>query len=263
MPKHDETSVYRLATETGFIEVRDDGDTRLMHFGRPPIQSAMSLADPAALVLPYTRAMMAFLLFRPVPRAVLLLGLGGGSLVKFMLEYFNETHITAVDLNADVVSIAHQYFGLPHPSERLSIAVGDASDFVREQTATMDTLLVDVFDEFGLPERLMNPDFYGDCHACLEKDGLMVANLRAKDADELREALHNVRLAFRRQTLCMTVDGDDTLIALAFKRKPKDLRFSTLRERAALLARLYPLDFPGFVANLAKTNQASARSLFM
>lgn len=263
MPKRDETPIYRLATETGFIEVRDDGNTRLMHFGRPPVQSAMSLADPTALALPYTRAMMAFLLFRPLPRTVLLLGLGGGSLAKFMLEHFGETHITAVDLSADVVSIAHDYFGLPRHSGRLSIAVGDAWDFIRGQTVTVDVLLVDVFDEFGLPERLMNPDFYGDCYACLENDGLMVANLRAKDADELREALHNIRLAFRRQTLCMTVEGDDTLIALAFKRKPKDLRLSILRERAALLARLYPLDFPAFVENLAKTNPASARSLII
>ena len=44
---------------------------RSLHVGGEAIQSSMRLGDPFALALDYTRCMMAFLLFHPEPRGVL------------------------------------------------------------------------------------------------------------------------------------------------------------------------------------------------
>jgi spermidine synthase len=63
--------------------VHEDGDTMSLHFDISSIQSRMCMADPNALELEYTRAMMGFLLFVPQPRELLIIGLGGGSLAKY------------------------------------------------------------------------------------------------------------------------------------------------------------------------------------
>jgi hypothetical protein len=52
---------------------------RRMHFTNDATQSAMLLADPDALICQYTRKMMAFLLFNPNPKHIIMIGLGGGS----------------------------------------------------------------------------------------------------------------------------------------------------------------------------------------
>ena len=105
--------VHQAQSDEGVIEVVDSGDSRSLHFGTHPRQSSMRISDPAYLDLSYTQAMMGALLLNPVPRRVLIVGLGGGSLVKFLLHHFPRCQIDVVEYRQDVIDVAHQFFGLP------------------------------------------------------------------------------------------------------------------------------------------------------
>src|SRR5690349_9611761 len=85
--------------------ILDYGQTRILYFTTAAVQSAMRLDDPEALIAPYTRKMMAFLLFLPAPRHVLMIGLGGGSLAKFCYRHLPRTRISVVEVNADVIAL--------------------------------------------------------------------------------------------------------------------------------------------------------------
>ena len=98
MRKYHGTVIHRSQDSRGVIEVVDDGCTRSLHFGNAVRQSAMDLNRPEYLVLTYTRAMMSCLLFKPTPCKVLLIGLGGGSLAKFLLHHIPNCTIDAVEL---------------------------------------------------------------------------------------------------------------------------------------------------------------------
>src|SRR5512138_3544669 len=87
MQRYDGHLVHRTQDELGPIEVVEDTLYRSLHFGTEPKQSSMLLGDPLALVLSYTRSMTTALLFVPQVRRVLLIGLGGGSLAKFILHH--------------------------------------------------------------------------------------------------------------------------------------------------------------------------------
>jgi hypothetical protein len=65
-----------------------------------------SSAGANALELPYTREMMAGLLLRdpPWPRQALLIGLGAGSLAKFIYHQLPATRITVVEIDPQVES---------------------------------------------------------------------------------------------------------------------------------------------------------------
>jgi spermidine synthase len=67
----------RSATRPQIIETSAE---RQLQFKDSVLQSRMRLDDPFALVAPYTRQMMSFLLFNPDPVHVLMIGLGGGSM---------------------------------------------------------------------------------------------------------------------------------------------------------------------------------------
>ena len=79
---------------------------RSLHVGGEAIQSAMRIDDPFRLALDYTRCMMAFLLFLPDPRDVLMIGLGGGSLAKFVYRQLRRSRVRAIECDARVVQAA-------------------------------------------------------------------------------------------------------------------------------------------------------------
>ncbi|MDQ2695423.1 MAG: hypothetical protein M3Z21_08605, partial [Pseudomonadota bacterium] len=105
MQRYGGTLVHCSRDAEGFIEVVDQFGLRSLHFGNPTLQSRMRLADPAALMVDYTRAMLAPLLFIDPPATVLILGLGGGSLARFMLYHFPRCRVQVVERRAAVVEV--------------------------------------------------------------------------------------------------------------------------------------------------------------
>ena len=105
-PSDDNESVY----------ISEKFGVRTLHIGSDTVQSSMRLSKPNDLEVSYTRSMMGFLLFNPQPRSVLMIGLGGGSIAKFIYHRFPEARAVAVEVNQQVVDVARQYFFVP-PNE--------------------------------------------------------------------------------------------------------------------------------------------------
>ena len=152
--------------------------TKALHFSISELQSRMDVRRPDALDLEYTRLMMGFLLLAPQPARLAMIGLGGGSLVKFCHRHLAGTHICVVEINPHVIALRDD-FNLPPDGPRLTVLLGDGADFVRCPPGPVDVLLVDGFDQDGLPEALSSQRFYDDCAALLAPAGLLVLNLHA------------------------------------------------------------------------------------
>lgn len=151
-------------------------DSKALHFSICEIQSRMRIDRPHALDLAYTRTMMAFMLFLPEPRQLGMIGLGGGSLVKFCHRHLTGTRIEVVEINPHVIALRDE-FRVPPDDERLQIRRGDGADFVRQGRDRLDVLLVDGFDHEGQPPALCSQGFYDDCRGLLRADGMLVVNL--------------------------------------------------------------------------------------
>jgi len=78
---------------------------------------------------------------------VLLLGLGGGSMAKYLLHFFPRVQIDAVELRPAVVRIAHDYFSLPENHQGLQLHYCAAEDFIQDTHAAghYDLIAVDLF----------------------------------------------------------------------------------------------------------------------
>lgn len=150
--------------------------SRALHFSIGEMQSRMDLRKPDALDLEYTRTMMAFLLFKPQPALIGMIGLGGGSLVKFCSRHLPDTRLTVIEINPHVIALRDD-FQIPKDDARLAVICADGAQFVRDPPEPFDVLLVDGFDTFGLPDELSSQRFYDDCFEALLPDAVMVANL--------------------------------------------------------------------------------------
>jgi spermidine synthase len=152
--------------------------TKALHFSICETQSRMLLGDPYALDLAYTRTMMGFLLFDPQPQRIAMIGLGGGSLAKFCYRHLPNSHIQVVEINPHVIALRDE-FHVPRDDARFRVVRGDGAQFVRDPPHRFDVLLVDGFDDNGMPARLASQRFYDNCREALAPNGVMVANLHS------------------------------------------------------------------------------------
>lgn len=208
--------------------VADTGGTRALHFAKDEVQSRMDVRDPHALALAYTRMMMGFLLFVPAPATIGMIGLGGGSLVKFCHRHLPHTRLTVVEINPHVIAL-RETFCVPRDDARLEVCEADGAVFVRETARRFDVLLVDAYDETGLPEPLATQRFFDDCRAALTREGMLVVNLHAAHP---HHAVHVDRIRRSFDDAVIVVDDtarDNRIVFADSERPPRELRLGPLR----------------------------------
>lgn len=242
------------------IEVRERHGVRTLHLDTDTVQSAMRVDRPDALELSYTRAMMAFLLFVPPPRSALLLGLGGGSLVKFMYRALPETRLRVVEIKREVVEVARTYFGLPQECGRLSITIDDGARLVGSGLESVDALLVDAYDGRSLASSLATDAFFQSARASLSPRGVLAMNLWSSDRAFDRN-LQKIERAFSGCCICLPAERPGNVIVFAFAAPPQRLRWVELREQAGSLQDRFGLEFPRFVEGLKKMNACDSAGL--
>src|SRR5262245_15363690 len=139
--------LWRRATgDGGSVYITERFGVRSLHIDSNTIQSSMRLARPNELELAYTRSMMAFLLFNERPARVLMVGLGGGSLAKFIYHRMPDAHIEVIEINPQVVAVARSHFHLPADDARLTVRTGDGAEWLARPGAAADVIIVDGYD---------------------------------------------------------------------------------------------------------------------
>ncbi|WP_390622828.1 Polyamine aminopropyltransferase [Ralstonia syzygii] len=170
------------STYDGTPQVLETQHALSLHFDALATQSLMSRKNPDQLVLGYTRAMMGFLLWHPTPARISMIGLGGGSLAKYCYRHLPNTKIAVIEINPAVIALRDR-FQIPPDDERLEVVCADGADYVANQDARPDVILVDGFLADGMPVQLGTADFYAACHARLAETGVLVANFLECDPD--------------------------------------------------------------------------------
>lgn len=249
------------AEDAETVYVSEKFGVRSLHIGSDTVQSSMRLARPNDLELSYTRSMMAFLLFQSVQRSVLMVGLGGGSVAKFVRHHMPEVRVRVLEIDPQVVAIARQCFLVPPDDARFEVIIGDGAEYMTREDVRADVIMVDGYDAESHVEALATRQFYADCRARLAPGGVLVVNLWGGDR-EFNDVLKRIEDAFPDGTLCLPARKLGNVIAFGFRDPPGPLRWEVLRTRAAELEAQYGMEFPQFVAGLHAMNRHDEDQLY-
>jgi spermidine synthase len=234
--------------------ILDNGQIRYLYFSFDFIQSAMRISDPDALDLRYTQKMMSFLLFNPNPGNIAVIGLGGGSIIKFCYRRLPLATLTAVEINPHVVALRDE-FCVPRDDARLTIIHGDGAKFVAGHDSDIDALLVDAYDREGLAPTLSSRGFVEHALNCLAPGGVLVVNLAGK-REGFASVVAEIIDVFGNRVLAIRVREDEHHIVFAFRDGPFPPQWRQIGVRAKELRERFGLDFPAFSRKLEQSSTA-------
>jgi len=225
------------------INLSEERGVRYLHFGTRWVQGAMRIARPWALELEYTRDLMFPLLLRgdDWPGRVLQVGLGAGSVTKFLHRNRPAAKVTVVEIEASVVEAARRWFRLPDEDTRLRIVLGDGSEYVATRDRHYDLIVVDGFDDQGRPGMLDSEPFYLDCRSRLGRGGMMSVNLLTRTRG-VTASVERMRRAFDGRVLVLPPSEAGNTVAIAAVGDPIDESLAALREAARRLRTATGLD---------------------
>ena len=212
----------------------------------------MRIRRPYALELAYTREMMACLLLRTDkdwPRRALLIGLGAGSLAKFIYRHLPQTRITAVEIDARIAPMAQQYFRLPEDQQRLKVVIADGADFVVQHSGRYDAIFVDGFGPDARAGRLDTAEFYAACRARLSPQGLLICNLLSHSRG-FAASSRRIDTAFEKRTIVFPSLDSGNAIAFGACGEAIDVTLEEMRVQAMTLKLRTGLDLRPTITRL-------------
>jgi spermidine synthase len=173
---HQERSLYRN------ILVTEDAERRCMRFTiterTGQNQSCHFLDDHDKLVFPYAKMVLSSLLVQDNPQRILIVGLGGGTLVNTYSKLFPQAEIVIPEIDEAVVRVAKDYFDFTETA-RIKAEAVDARVFVKRagiRQQKFDLVILDAFNGEYIPEHLMSAEFLTEVKALLPENGMVVAN---------------------------------------------------------------------------------------
>jgi len=120
----------------------------------------------------------AFFFNPPAIRRVLVLGVGGGAVIRLLNRFVGPEEIIGVELNPVHIQVARRFFGIGR--NQATLVCADAAEWIREYRGPpFDLIVDDIFgEESGEPERAVVADssWFSQLTSRLSRKGILVLN---------------------------------------------------------------------------------------
>ena len=172
--------LYEKESAYGYIQVVQDGTKTELILNEG--EAVHSIYDPQSLLTggPWDYMLIADS-FRPAgqdeikPASVAILGLAGGTAARqYTAAYGTSVRITGVEIDPDILSVAHRYFHLDEPN--VHPVVADARYWLDTQAAKYDVIVMDAYRQPYIPFHLTTREFFSEVRAHLAPGGVAVVN---------------------------------------------------------------------------------------
>lgn len=206
--------VYERNDNHGPVTVFEKHNKRYLTFGNAVEQSCLNLDKPYQLDHSYTQAMMLALLLKKDIRRALLLGLGGGSLVRALRHVRTNLEIHAVEYRSIVIDVAQEWFLLPD-DKNIHLHCDDAVDFITQPEPEYDLMFTDLYLAAGVHDAQNDGGFLSNCQKHLSDSGILMANQWSDSYSDAQLAREALKAAFGNKLLSLHVEGG-SIVTFAF-----------------------------------------------
>ena len=246
--------IYELQSQYQFITVLDtaSGYRKLIFDGKldgsDHIQSEMKLSDHYKLSLPPTRHIMAALPLVKNPQHILILGLGGASMQRYLYRLLPDAKIETAELDPAVIKVATAYFFFKEDARQI-VHPGDGRKFIENSKDKYDIIFLDAFSATSIPYPLSTQQFLKATKDHLVPGGIVGANIPDM-LPEYRDMLKTYTTVFAELHLLKCANRGENVILVAYPNKA-GLTTQSWVDKARAFEKKHPtgLDLPQLIEN--------------
>lgn len=146
--------------------------------------------------------------------SVLLLGLGGGSVIETLRTDFRYGKmITAIDIDPKIIELAKNEFNLIE-AEQLKIVCDDALLFMQSTTEAFDLIIIDLFIDVTVPDAFLKTDFWQDVLKASSANGTVLfnASLEKTKSKALNQVIDFLKTHFYTTEIFEKVNNTNTIV---------------------------------------------------
>lgn len=147
-------------------------------------------------------------------KSVLILGMGGGSVIETLREDFNYIHkIDAIEIDPIIIDIAKTEFGISE-NQNLKIHCADAYKFVETNTEKFDVIIVDLFIDLTVPNKFLSTEFWDNVINSKSSKGSIIFNASVRDSkeDSIKTLVNYLKTKVFKVDVFENVNNTNTLI---------------------------------------------------
>lgn len=228
--------IYRTQSEFNTIVVTEDSQgIRTLRFAdHGARQSVVKLDDPDYIALPYAKAIQVALALPEDPKRVLIVGLGGGTIPRFLRHHFPDLAIDVVELDPAVVEVAQSHFGF-HTDGKMRVFAADGREFIEQSEPVYDVIYLDAYGVDSVPYALTTRQFLESVLKALTPNGVVAGNVWSSRSNSLYDSMIRTYQRVFGQVAINDVRGVGNKIVVATTGS-RSLGKSHVAERAAALA---------------------------
>ena len=146
--------------------------------------------------------------------SILLLGLGGGSVIETLRQDFNyQKQITAIDIDPVIIDIAKTEYQLESNSNT-TIICEDALKFIKDNTNKFDLIIIDLFIDIKVPTQFLELKFWEDVVKSKSTNGVILfnASLEDKKSNKLKTVIEFLKTKVYKVDVYDKVNDTNTVI---------------------------------------------------
>lgn len=156
---------------------------------RDMAQGGVSMQHPDRLLFPYTQLMFIGLAFLDrQPQDALFVGVGAGSMPRYMSRYYPAVSIDAVEIDPDILDVARKWFWYKE-TPSIKTHVSDGRTFVKRTQKRYDIIFLDAYQSDYIPFHLTTAEYLKEVKAKLKDGGVVVSNILAEDYNKFFDSM--------------------------------------------------------------------------
>ncbi|MCX7551501.1 spermidine synthase [Xanthomarina sp. F2636L] len=146
--------------------------------------------------------------------SVLLLGLGGGSVIQTLRKDFNyKKNITAIEIDPTIINIAKDEFQLQN-NQQLEIICADALQYIEENKSTFDLIIIDLFIDTQVPKQFLDLPFWENILQRKSTNGVILFNASLENSmnTELKTIIDYLKTHVYKVSVFEKVNNTNTIV---------------------------------------------------
>ena len=115
------------------------------------------------------------------------MGLGGGSIPKFIHRCFPEINIDIVEIDPQVVEVSKKYFNFKE-SAKMKVHVDDGRLFIKRTSKLYDVIILDAYNNHSIPFHMTTQEFLREVKSKLKPNGVVASNIWSPSSNKFHNS---------------------------------------------------------------------------